>query len=131
MSGLSRLQFKVVGLTFVDGYPDNLYRLQEVAAERYLTGPSGGFGDHDAPEPLPVVLIRNPANEYDANAIEVHVPALGRYGMIGHVPATIAAKLAPLLDSGEEWQAGMTAVLVHPDNPDQPGIEIRCERQGG
>ncbi|HUW00758.1 MAG TPA: HIRAN domain-containing protein [Acidimicrobiales bacterium] len=126
------LQFKVVGLTFVPGYPDNLYRLQEVAAERYLTGPSASFGDHDAPEPLPVVLIRDPDNKYDANAIEVHVPALGRHGMIGHVPAkdpAIASKLAPLLDKGEVWKAGMTAVLVHPDNPDNPGIEIRCERQ--
>ena len=127
MSAPSRLSFKVVGVSFVTGYPQNLYRLQEIAATRYLEAP-GTLSNPGHIEPLPVVLIRNPENEYDANAIEVHVPGLGREGMIGHVPAPIAARLAPTLDGGADYHAAVVAVLIHPDNPSNPGIEIRLER---
>lgn len=127
---MKRVTTKVVGVTFVDGYPDNLYRLQEIAAENYLSAP-GSFGNNERPEGLPVVLIRNPENAYDANAIEVHVPALGRSnGMIGHVPRDLAARLAPLIDGGEEWQAAIVAVLVSPENPSNPGIEVDCWAAG-
>jgi len=127
MSAPSRMSFKVVGVTFVAGYPQNLYRLQEIAATRYLEAP-GSLSNPGQIEPLPVVLIRNPENPHDENAIEVHVPALGRSGMIGHIPAAIAARLAPVIDEGVAYHASVVVVLIHPDNPSNPGIEIRLER---
>ncbi|KAK4097378.1 RAD5-like protein [Parathielavia hyrcaniae] len=45
-----------------------------------------------------VVCRREPSNQYDSNAIRVD-NVLGR--QIGHIPRTVAAKLAPYLDSGE------------------------------
>jgi len=127
VSAPRRLAFKVVGVTFVGGYPQNLYRLQDIAATRYLEAP-GSLSNPGQIEPLPVVLIRNPENPHDTNAIEVHVPALGRSGMIGHVPAGIAARLAPSIDAGAAYHSAVVAVLIHPDNPSNPGIEIRLER---
>ena len=50
-------------------------------------------------ERLPVVLRRDPANEYDQNAIEIHIP--GEAGHVGFVPAELARLLAPMLDGGE------------------------------
>ena len=121
--------FKVVGLTFVAGYPDNLLRLGlllEAAQKAAL-----GWGDTSSDEPtrLPVALVRNPDNEHDSNAIEVHVPALGRReSMVGHVPRELAARLAPSLDRGDEWDAAVASVLVTPEHPDRPGLEVLVER---
>lgn len=113
---------KVVGLTFTDGYPENILELSEIAGRQFLV--SGG----GVPEPLSVVLVRNPENQYDSNAIEVHVPCLGDYGMIGHLPAPLASRLAPLMDSGEEWMARINKVNVHPDHPTNPGVEVQVAR---
>ena len=108
---------KVVGVSFVDAYPDNLYALDEAWSRSVL--------DND--EPLVVILVRNPDNPYDANAIEVHVPALGEeWGMIGHLTRPIAARLAPELDAGHEWRAQVESVLIDPDHLDRPGISIKC-----
>lgn len=111
---------KIVGVSFVPAYPDNLWALDRTWAE------AGELG-----EPLPVVLVRNPDNEYDANAIEVHVPALGdEWGMIGHLTRPIAARLAPEMDAGERWAAQVEAVLINPEFLDRPGISITCARVG-
>jgi len=129
------VDFRVVGLTFIDGYPENLHRLRDTDEERRakaLLDGAGDFGDftvrEEVGEPLPVVLIRNPENEHDENAIEVHVPVLGRVAMIGHVPRTLAAKLAPSLDRGDTWAAALTAVLIDPEHPDRPGalVTLTC-----
>lgn len=112
----SEFSTRVRGVSFAPGYPDNITVLDQVAAEAHRSG-----------EPLVVVLKRNPANEYDANAIEVHVPALGdEYGMIGHLTRPIAARLAPEMDSGVEWRAAIESVLINPEFPDRPGISIKC-----
>lgn len=44
-----------------------------------------------------LTLKRNPDNKYDSNAIEVRYEG----SMLGHVPAVIAAALAPVMDAGE------------------------------
>jgi hypothetical protein len=119
---------KVVGVTFVSGYPQNVFRLNDIAAERFLTSPVGEFGDDVTPEPIPAVLIRNPDNEFDANAIEVHVPALGDEGMLGHLPRTVAERLAPLIDSGEKWHPTITLVAVNVDHPQNPGVQLTLDR---
>lgn len=114
----SSFTFRVVGVTFVvPGYPENIIRLDAIAARSYLNG--------QTLEPLPAVLLRDPDNPYDANAIAVDVPAVGP---IGHVPRALAARLAPHLDAGEVWQAHVVEVLVSPDNPANPGIDIRVQR---
>ena len=108
---------KVVGVTFVPAYPDNLLDLELADSRARLDG-----------EHLAVVLIRNPDNEYDSNAIEVHVPALGEHGMIGHLTRPIAARMAPEMDKGILWSAEVESVLIDPDHLDRPGISIHCER---
>ncbi|KAK5660361.1 hypothetical protein OQA88_12902 [Cercophora sp. LCS_1] len=45
-----------------------------------------------------VVLRREPSNQYDSNAIRVD-NVLGN--QIGHIPRTVAAKLAPYMDNGD------------------------------
>lgn len=107
----------VVGVSFVPGYPDNLYALV----------------DHDRAvqsrgERLAAILVRRPDNPYDANAVEVHIPALGRMAMIGHVDRDNAARLAPHLDAGVRFHAELVGLRVHPDHLDRPGIDIAISR---
>ncbi len=107
---------KVVGVSFVPSYPENLYVLDRAQQEAERSG-----------EPLVVILVRNPANAYDANAIEVHVPALGEdLAMLGHLTRPIAARLAPDIDAGNDWRAAVVSVLIDPDHLDNPGISIKC-----
>jgi hypothetical protein len=108
---------KVVGVTFVPGYPDNLLKLEEMCRGLDL-----------ASESLPVVLVRNPLNEHDPNAIEVHMPAMDQIGMIGHLPAEMAARLAPELDAGVHWLAELFQVLINFSHMDRPGISVRLQR---
>ncbi len=124
MSG-RKTSFRVVGVTFVPDYPNNMVRLHEMvqnAAGQVGWDNIGGDAGVDA------VLVRNPDNEYDENAIEVHVPALGRTSsMIGHVPADLAAKLAPSLDRGDEWAARLDSVLFMDGHSDRPGALLTVE----
>lgn len=128
----------VVGITYVKGYPGNIKRLRSVCEQLGL-----GWGlaakaqaAHDAEtlgiphserrsEGLAVVLKRNPKNKHDANAIEVHVPAIGQ--MIGHVPRDVAAKWAPKLDAGETPRAWVEQVRVKTGHENRPGIDVRTE----
>lgn len=107
-----RWSAKVVGVTFAPGYPDILDRLQAVQQLALSRG-----------EGLPVVLIHNADNANDTNAIEVWVPAAD--GLIGHIPAHLAERLAPRLDAGEKWQAEVEEVLINPDRPERPGISVK------
>jgi hypothetical protein len=110
----------VVGVTFVAAYPNNLHMLRKIH-EDAVTDLHG--------EQLAVVLVRNPANRFDKNAIEVHVPALGTdMAMIGHVPRDIAARLAPLLDQGVRFHTHISDVRINPAHMDRPGIDIAVQR---
>lgn len=110
---------KVVGVSFVSGFPQNLWQLEALTMEHYVLGA----------EPLPVVIRRNPGNPYDFNACEVHVPSLGDdAGFVGHLPKALAARLAPLLDAGERWLAEVGAVRLHPDHLENPGLTVRLWR---
>ena len=106
-----RYTCRVVGVTFAPGYPANLHALNEASIDAMLRG-----------EGLVALLVRNPDNAYDANAIEVHVPAGG--GMIGHLPRHVAERMAPRIDSGETLAAEITSVVIHPDHPERPGINV-------
>ncbi len=106
---------KVVGVTFAAGYPDNLLRLADVAAQAAESG-----------ERLNVQLIRRPDNPYDRNAIEIHVPALG--AQIGHVDRANAARLAPRMDAGDRFFAQVLWCRIDPEHTDRPGIDIGIAR---
>lgn len=108
---------KVVGVTFARGYPSNLLLLRDIAAQAELDG-----------ERLAVVLVRNPANAHDANAVEVHVPALGDMAMIGHIDRENAARLAPRMDGGDRFLAEVAWARIDPAHTDRPGIDISITR---
>lgn len=122
---------RVVGVTFrKPHYPGNLHRLSEIismAAESDIRGVTS-WADIDAAPELPVViLIRDPANPKDPNAIEVHVPALGReMGFVGFIPAELAVKWAPRIDANDRIiEAAVAQVAIDPAHPNKPGLDIR------
>ena len=112
---------KVVGLTFTQGYPQNLHQLDYWYKERATEH------GQSLDEPITAVLIRTPDNPHDANAIEVHVPSL-KEPMIGHLPRSVAERMAHELDAGVHWLAGVNQVLIHPDHPENPGVSLHLER---
>jgi hypothetical protein len=91
---------KVVGVTFCEGYPDNLLTIRDMKAEGRRVW---------------VTLVRNADNPVDVNAIEVHVPALSELNKptkVGHLSAILAKRLAPRMDWGESWVTEVSEVLV-------------------
>ncbi|HXG72126.1 MAG TPA: HIRAN domain-containing protein [Gemmatimonadaceae bacterium] len=102
---------KCVGVTFGENYPDDLHALSDIYA---LPGS----------EKVAAVLLREPENPYDPNAIAVHVPALGN--RIGHIPRDLAVRLAPEMDDGRHWLAQVEEILVTPGQEHQPGCLLRC-----
>ncbi len=137
-----RFTVKVVGLTFVDdgrAYPANVHRVRVAHESRFAHFIDGrdddapyqaffqiGYAAAALPEPLPIVLIRNPDNPHDTNAVEVHQPSIG--GMLGHLPRDIAARVAPWLDAGHKLRVGVASVLVMPGSEDNPGVSLCVER---
>lgn len=127
-----RFESAVVGVTFVAGYPEVLWRVEWAWVRRKLLGESVPGVDGDA---LVAELVRNPANEVDANAVEVHVPAIcdDTWGdpMIGHLPRAVAARLAPHLDAGEVWRVWVHGVRLNAAHMDQPGLRVHIARNTG
>ncbi len=73
-----------------------------------VAGAAGASAHHaavlesDAAAPgRPLALRRDPANEYDPNAIAV----LADGEQLGWVPRELAAELAPAVDAGQPWAA--------------------------
>ena len=106
----TRLLFDVAGESYRPGYPDNLLQLAEVLRTM------------DGREWLAAVLRRDPNNEHDPNAIEVHVP--GGSGHCGFVPGQLARILAPILDSGTVISAHAVEVRIHHESPNKPGLTV-------
>jgi hypothetical protein len=105
------IRLQVAGVSFASTYPENLLALQEVS--ELAEG-----------EPIAAILVRRPDNPYDANAVEVHVPALGEDAMVGHLSRRHAATLAPAIDAGGRFQCSVYVVRVHSQHPDKPGLDI-------
>lgn len=108
----------VVGVSFAPGYPKNLYVLDTKVERADRRGAV-----------VVARLVREPDNPYDPNAIAVHVPALRPRSLVGHIPAALAERLAPLLDAGEHWEAEVERVLVSEQAPERPGLEIRARKR--
>lgn len=126
---------RVVGLTFRKGmYPQNLWDLRDMI-EQAQAKALGWSGDGDTSDTfedpvLEVTLQRQPDNPVDPNAIQVIVPALGRRGWVGFIPAALAARLAPKMDNGLVVTATIEGVYVDPKHEDRPGLEITLEADG-
>lgn len=108
----------VVGVSFTPHYPDNLHQLELAWLDASMTD-----------EPLAAVIVRCPDNPYDANACEVHIPALGEIGFVGHITAPLAARLAPDIDGGGQWQGHVVQLKINEKYPDRPGLEVHLERK--
>lgn len=100
----------VVGLTFASGYPANLHDLERQALE-------GNVWELE--------LIREPSNPHDANAIIVRVAA--DMETLGHIPAAVAARLAPEMDAGVAWSVTKWQVLVAFGHESNPGITVTLQ----
>lgn len=96
----------VVGVSFIPGYPDNIHSIRRAMETKR--------------QEISINLVRNPNNQYDSNAIEVRSLDL----MLGHLSKEVAAKFAPLMDSGKTYKATVYRIRVSPDNPRNPGIDI-------
>lgn len=121
---------KVVGVSFVPTYPENLYQLQALydwQADQAKHGFSATASMAEI-EPLSVVLKRNPGNQHDRNAVEVHVPALGDDGRIGHLARDNAAIVAPMMDNGVRFACHVHRCRVLQSDPSKPGIDISITR---
>lgn len=129
-----RVEFKVVGMTFPpvsDDYPGSFYRIAaaaEALEAEWWRGQWAGLDNGTEAPRLPALLIRNPDNAVDPNAVQVHVPMLGRRSMIGHAPAEVAARLAPSLDAGRVYHAEVLQVLVKDEHAERPGAKIKVWR---
>lgn len=109
----------VVGVSFVEGYPHNLLALKELID--WQAGQPGAA-------PLSVILRRNPDNQYDPNAVEVHIPALGKQAFIGHFKRDHARPIAILIDSGVRFACHVHRCRILESQPQNPGIDIAVTR---
>jgi hypothetical protein len=110
----------LVGMSFVPDYPMNVRHWEREMSRRY-------WEDPDAPDAVVGWLRRNPDNQYDPNAIEVHFGE-GEDSILGHLPRNVARKIAPEMDAGIAWSVTMTGVRTHPQNVDNPGVDVRLAR---
>jgi hypothetical protein len=112
---MTRLIAPVAGLSFRgDAYPANVYEIERLIVQQLL-------GHHE--EGLAAVLIPEPDNAYDANAMQVHVPAIDQ--MVGYVPRQIAARMQIMLRDGYVPRDCMVyATRIHPDHPGNPGLDV-------
>lgn len=100
---------KVVGISFSDGYPNNVFALAKDAALMNS----------------PCTLVREPDNQHDNNAIRIEING----SSIGHIPRLIAIALAPRIDRGETWLASVHSIIVSNENANQPGLKINVWRE--
>jgi hypothetical protein len=125
---------KVVGVTKEPGYPRLAYLMIDAQVpcalntsldsdEASLANPDGVFQHilrYDG-ERFAGVLIRDPRNPFDVNAIEVHVPMLEC--RVGFLPMRLAQRVAPQLDTGERFIVQVWAV-PNVEREEFPGIRV-------
>ena len=106
----SRFTFRLVGTTFVEGYPAVLDRAIDMLADG----------------PVPARFDRVHDNPHDANAVAVVCVATG--GRIGWLPRHLAERVAPCLDNGGRYHVEITESVVHPDAPHNPGLDATATK---
>lgn len=120
---LTRFTTKVVGVSYVPGYPQNLLTLL-----RTTTDLINGWRD----VPPPKLILMAEANEYDDMAVMVVVDRttvrdlpLVHY-QVGYLGGGVAARVRPDL---EEWDVESWEINVIPSLPHQPGISVALVRK--
>lgn len=98
------LTTKVVGLTFNNNYPQNIFDI----SKDFALG-------NDA-----ILLVREKDNEVDENAIAVYHNNLH----VGHIPRKIAEFVAPQIDAGIDWYAAIESIPISQENTNNPGLKI-------
>lgn len=104
----SQFVTKVVGVTFSDNYPSNIFSLAQDIAMMDAS----------------CDLVREPENEHDTNSIRVDIKGQ----TIGRIPRIIALVLAGKIDAGEKWRASVHSIVVSRENASQPGLKINVWR---
>ena len=109
----STMSTKIVGLSFLPNgtYPGILHTLAAVV--------------ESGQRPL-LKLVRDPENQFDANAVAVRSAKKGTH--LGHLPAALAARIAPEMDDGVFWLIEGYDVLVAPGHEDNPGLSLNLRR---
>jgi hypothetical protein len=111
--GAAPLTVKLAGVTFSPGYPQSLIELgSKMAAGETVSG----------------TLRREPDNPHDPAAVAVWWRLGPAEGMLGHLPRSVAGRIAPELDSGQAWDVVSVDVLIDPMYPDRPGATVRLAR---
>ena len=95
---------KIVGLTFNDNYPHNVFAIASDFA----------LGDDS------LDLVREPDNEFDSNAVAIYKNS----EKLGHISKKMASFLAPQMDAGIEYSCFVEGIVISQDNPDNPGIKV-------
>lgn len=106
----SKFSCRVVGVSFVDGYPQNLYRLEQDALN------AGLFGNVILGE-----LRAEPDNPHDPNAVAVYVDG----EPIGHLTRPLAARIT----NPDNWHVRVEQVLIGPSF-ENPGVSIFLQQKG-
>lgn len=101
------MRCRLAGVTFAPGYPSNLADLARRCAV----------------DVVPLELVREHDNGYDLNAVAVHLEDRP----LGHLPADIAAQIAPQIDAGRRFAARAVFVAVRQDKRKRPGLEIELQ----
>lgn len=105
------LAAKVVGCSFLSDYPSVYLTLAAVVE----------YGRRPV-----LTLVHDADNQYDANAVAVRSAQTGRH--LCHLPAALAARIAPELDSGARWEITDYEVLVALGHEDNPGLSLNLRR---
>lgn len=107
------LPLRVVGVSFVANYPENLLQIHDNLQ-------TGNFrGKYE------LSLIREPDNPHDSNAIRVLVNGKP----VGHIPANLAKPLAKRIDAGKRYRGWVDEVLIDPEHPERPGLAVILARE--
>jgi len=88
--------------------------------DRRVQGHIRTFGNEDIGT---YILVREPDNPFDSNAIKVTVSGLV---FLGYLPREIAAELAPLMDAGKHFTASFVSLNKSPIHR-TVGLTIRIE----
>lgn len=112
---------RIVGVTRAPGYPGNLLDLLPRIGHQLDADTDAERGDRA----VILELVRDLDNAHDLNATAVRLE--GRH--LGHLPAEVAARWAPLIDAGIEVIAVARWVAVDLDHRDRPGLDIIIGRR--
>ena len=64
-----------------------------------------------------IILVRDPFNQYDCNAIKVCVKKDGEYQQIGFIDKVLASILSPKMRDGSKFEVRVESCGIYMDRP--------------